>query len=147
MSGTDWDTIIKQGKDDPLMRTESDVGLWQRWKQTFEMAHLGGSHIFEIFASPRNPGFVYVIQQGEADIYKIGWTADADIGRRLAGLQTASPEKLSVVGSFTGSSRQTEATLHRLLAQHRQRGEWYRLTGDQVKQVLDEQWRCEQQIF
>jgi len=147
MSGTDWETIIVKKNHDALLRAEAEEHLWQRWKQTFELADSGRSHVFELFATPSTKGLVYIIQQGESDFYKIGWTADTDVSRRLASLQTASSEKLSVAGSFSASSRQTEATLHRMFVQHRQRGEWFRLTLDQVKQLLDEKWRSEQQIF
>lgn len=147
MSYADWKTVIVKKEHDTLLRTESEEGLWQRWKQTFELADSGGSHVFEIFATPSAKGFVYIIQQGESDLYKIGWTGDADVRRRLGALQTATAEKLSLVGSFSASSRQTEATLHRLFAQFRQRGEWFRLNADQISQLLDQSWRSEQQIF
>src|SRR6266403_1335505 len=113
MSGTDWETIIVKKNHDALLRGEAEEHLWQRWKQTFELADSGRSHVFELFATPSTKGLVYIIQQGESDFYKIGWTADTDVSRRLASLQTASSEKLSVAGSFA-SSRQTEATLHRM---------------------------------
>lgn len=147
MSGTDWKTVVEEGKDDALIRSESETGLWQRWKQTFELADSGGSHVFEIFASPSSKGCIYIIQQGDSDLYKIGWTADTEPSRRVAALQTASPENLSVVGSFSASSRQTEATLHRLFSQFKQRGEWFRLNVEQVSHMLDERWRSNQQIF
>lgn len=147
MSEADWKTVIVKKEHDALLRAEAEEELWQRWKQTFELADSGGKHVFEIFATPSTKGFLYVIQQGESDLYKIGWTADADITRRMAGLQTASPEKLSIKGSFSASSRQTETTLHRMLAAHKQRGEWFRLSTEQVSQLLDDGWRSDQQIF
>jgi len=147
MFDTDWKTVVEKGKDDALVRSESETGLWQRWKQTFELADSGGSHVFEIFATPSSKGCIYIIQQGDSDFYKVGWTAETEPSRRVAALQIASPEHLSIVGSFSASSRQTEATLHRLLSQFRHRGEWFRLTGEKVTQLLDEQWRVEQQIF
>jgi Meiotically up-regulated gene 113 len=140
-------TVVEEGKDDALIRSEAETGLWQRWKQTFELADSGGSHVFEIFASPSSKGCIYIIQQGDSDLYKIGWTADTEPSRRVAALQTASPENLSVVGSFSASSRQTEATLHRLFSQFKQRGEWFRLNVEQVSHMLDERWRSNQQIF
>lgn len=147
MSATDWKTIVKEGKYDELLRTESEEGLWQRWKHTFELADSGGGHVFEVFANSSTKGFVYVIRQSDSDLYKIGWTENADVTRRLTSLQTASSEELVLVGSFSASSRQTEAALHRLFAQQRQRGEWFRLTAAQIKNVLDEEWRTQQQIF
>ena len=147
MFDADWRKIVEKGQSDRLLRAEADEVMWQRWKQTFELADSERGHVFEIFATPRNTGFIYLIQQGESDLYKIGWTADTDVGRRLSALQTASSENLSLVGSFSASSRQTEATLHRLLAGHKERGEWFRLAQEQVNQLLDEHWRCEQQIF
>jgi hypothetical protein len=140
MFDADWRKIVEKGQSDRLLRAEADEVMWQRWKQTFELADSERGHVFEIFATPRNTGFIYLIQQGESDLYKIGWTADTDVGRRLSALQTASSENLSLVGSFSASSRQTEAG-------HKERGEWFRLAQEQVNQLLDEHWRCEQQIF
>jgi hypothetical protein len=143
---TDWRKIVEKGQSDDLLRAESDRVLWQRWKQTFELADSGRGHVFEIFATSPSKGFIYLIQQGDSDIYKIGWTTDGEISR-LAALQTGSAEKLSLVGSFSASSQQTEDTLHRLFAPFHQRGEWFRLSREQVAQLLDEKWRIEQQIF
>jgi hypothetical protein len=147
MFDTDWRKIVEEGQFDRLLRAESDTGMWQRWKQTFELADSGGSHVFEIFATSPSKGYVYVMQQGDSDFYKIGWTTDGEISRRLAALQTASTEKLSLVGSFPASSRQTEEALHRLFGPFHQRGEWFRLSREQVAHLLDEEWRVEQQIF
>lgn len=147
MFDTDWRKIVEKGQCDRLLRAESDTVMWQRWKQTFELADSGGNHVFEMFATSSAKGYVYVIQQGDADLYKIGWTSDSEINRRLASLQTAASEKLSLVGSFSASSQQTEKSLHRLFAPFRHRREWFRLSDEQVAQLLDEKWRIEQQIF
>jgi hypothetical protein len=146
MFDTDWRKIVEKGESDELLRAESDQVMWQRWKQTFELADSGRGHVFEIFATSPGKGFIYVIQQGDSDFYKIGWTTNGGISR-LAALQTGSAEKLSIVGSFSASSQQTEDTLHRLFAPFHQRGEWFGLSRDQVIQLLDEKWRIEQQIF
>src|SRR6266567_1727068 len=147
MFDTDWRNIMEKGQPDKLLRAEADSVLWQRWKQTFELADSGRSHVFEIFATSPGKGYVYLIQQEGSDVYKIGWTTDGEISRRLSSLQTASAAKLSLVGSFSASSRQTEETLHRLFTPFRQRGEWFKLSREQVNQLVDEQWRIEQQIF
>lgn len=66
--------------------------------------------------------FVYVIwAQGTSKI-KMGISADPE--KRLRHLQTASAEKLMILGKWPGS-RHMERALHRELSQYRQNGEWF----------------------
>jgi hypothetical protein len=67
-------------------------------------------------------GYVYAISDGSA--IKIGWSG-AHPSSRMAQLQTASPNKLRLVGALLAASHE-EGALHARFARHRIRGEWFR---------------------
>lgn len=64
---------------------------------------------------------VYFIQRGKRGPIKIGATA-RNPAARLADLQTASPEKLRLLGCV----RSSERYLHELFREHHIAGEWFR---------------------
>jgi T5orf172 domain len=66
--------------------------------------------------------YVYIILAHETNTVKIGQSGNPK--KRLATLQTASPNKLEIVGVITGSM-QTEEWLHGLFRQYRRQGEWF----------------------
>lgn len=66
--------------------------------------------------------YVYFVHATESGRIKIG-TADDPV-RRLATLQTGSPEQLDLIGTLPGG-RALEARLHRDFARERLRGEWF----------------------
>jgi len=70
-------------------------------------------------------GFIYAI--GNGDLVKIGWSIDPN--RRLAALQTGSPESLVLLGVVAGT-RQAERDAHLKLGAWRVRGEWFKIEGD-----------------
>lgn len=78
-------------------------------------------------AQPHEAGFVYFIQMGEGGPIKIGWTRDP--WQRIHELQTAQPYRLRLLGVIEGD-RHTERRLHRELAEHRVRGEWFKSAPD-----------------
>ena len=64
---------------------------------------------------------------------KIGRTIKAE--ERLKNLQIGSPVKLVLATSFYGGESE-EIALHKMLAEHREHGEWFRLT-DEVIEVME----------
>jgi hypothetical protein len=66
---------------------------------------------------------VYFIQAGARGPIKIGLTSD--VRRRLFSLQTASPQPLRLLGGIPGGQG-LERALHRELAAHHIKGEWFR---------------------
>lgn len=73
------------------------------------------------------PGFLYAVKQSCAlGLIKVGHSLD--VRHRLRAMQTDNPYQLSIAGTAIGT-RADEAALHRRLAQHRMRGEWYRDEG------------------
>ena len=65
---------------------------------------------------------LYAIEAPSANRIKIGRTLDMD--RRFAGLQTASPIPLELLGSVW-LPYDAESNAHTYLAEHRSHGEWF----------------------
>lgn len=68
---------------------------------------------------------VYFLVDEPMSAVKIGRTVDTV--RRLRELQVGGTSKLKYLGWIPGGSEQ-EGALHRVMAEHRIRGEWFRLT-------------------
>jgi hypothetical protein len=81
----------------------------------------------------RREGFVYFIRCPSNGMIKIGWTAD-DPERRLRALSTGSPEEFERLGTIPGSCAD-EAALHRLFADSRVRGEWFRPNREIIEYI------------
>lgn len=73
---------------------------------------------------------VYVIENLESGLMKIGHSAEP--ARRLNGLQTATPDDLCIVFLFDGGEKE-EKMLHKAFAQYRHRGEWFKMSMDQIR--------------
>jgi len=67
---------------------------------------------------------IYFIQQGKTGPIKIGYTKNNDISKRIASMQTASSEKLVLLG-YTEGDREKEALLQRFFHAYRLHGEWF----------------------
>lgn len=75
---------------------------------------------------------VYFIQVGGSGPIKIGTATD--LAQRIATLQTGSPDPFVLLGSIPGDAR-TEGALHRALAHHRHRGEWFKPTPEVLEAI------------
>lgn len=81
-------------------------------------------------------GFIYVIYLDSPGcrFYKIGMTSH--FGARFDAHQCASPFDLCVACSyFTPDMRAEESALHRKFAEKHERGEWFRLTREDVAEI------------
>lgn len=78
-------------------------------------------------------GNVYFIHSKATKAIKIGYSAHSP-KVRLRELQTATAEKLSLLGWIAGS-RDDERDLHQRFAEYRIRGEWFRYTGELIDYV------------
>ena len=84
--------------------------------------------------SPR-VDIVYIIQCGETDHYKVGYTSTA-VEERCRGLQTASPFKLNIVDEFASpKAKEIEREVHAAFGDVRAEGEWFRLTDALLEDV------------
>lgn len=82
----------------------------------------------ELEAKPPGMGSVYFIKAEKSKRVKIGFTELLPTSR-LAVLQTGSPEKLTLMGSF-GGTLADERSAHKLLSQYRLSGEWFELSDE-----------------
>jgi hypothetical protein len=80
-------------------------------------------------------GFVYVIEAVGTGLYKIGFSSSPK--RRSAGIETQSPVPTRLVGVIAGT-RTHEAEWHYCFRDKRERGEWFRLTEEDVEHILHE---------
>ena len=66
---------------------------------------------------------IYLIRAGETDLYKIGYTS-GKAKKRVKGLQTGCPHKLSIVRVLQGD-QEREKWLHKTFSKYRKEGEWF----------------------
>jgi putative transcriptional regulator len=71
-------------------------------------------------------GNVYFARAGRDGPIKVGWTS-GDLKRRIAILQTGTPDRLEVVASMAGST-ETERLVHAAHGPARRVGEWFNPT-------------------
>lgn len=84
---------------------------------------------------PDNGGFVYILQSGDSDYYKIGCTASRPIARVKA-LQTGSPVELRLYEVFYSDDMASlERDGQRKARRSHVRGEWFRLTPTEVERL------------
>lgn len=82
-------------------------------------------------------GYVYFIKQENEDLFKIGITYK-DPNARLRSMQTGTPHKLEMFGLVSSDNpRRLEKELHKQFKDYHIRGEWFRLTQEQVKNYLE----------
>jgi hypothetical protein len=84
----------------------------------------GGLPSIEKAIRLHTPGVVYVIQSGDRDLFKIGFTSDTPRAR-LEELQTGNPDTLHLCAWGHGT-RHDEQALHLWFEDDRVRGEWFR---------------------
>lgn len=75
-------------------------------------------------------GYIYILK-AENGLYKIGKSKDP--GSRIASIRTSSPVALEIYRVFQSSEySKQEKVLHRLFADLREFGEWFRLTDEEL---------------
>ncbi len=137
---TDWEEIIL--KNEPLNYLPSEacgVAAKKHWETFLRLYKLRDEGLSEQSAVD---GSIYIIQQGADNIFKIGYT-QSDPKSRLKALQTGNPSKLSLMGHFPCTGRQTELAIFDYFSEYRLEGEWFRLLPDDVEKILDERWRSD----
>ena len=82
-------------------------------------------------------GHVYVVRSGSR--YKIGYTTGS-VRQRVSSIQVGCPGKMILVCAIpVREPKKTEAGIHQFFADRRTRGEWYALTGHDVKNLKAEE--------
>jgi len=88
---------------------------------------------------------IYLIHADPENIYKIG--VSKTVKKRLKTLQTANSNKLSIVKTFqTKHNRKVETALHKYFRKNKVRGEWFKLSTQQVAR-FEERCRLYEQNF
>ncbi len=128
-------------------RSEPDNETWSRWQLTFRRYPVTKSHIFSLFNEDGSEGYVYIAKGDISNHYKIGFTANSDIDKRISAHQTSSAERIDRIGSFPVSSIKTEKTIHKKFSHRKVRGEWFALSDEEVQELLSPEWRRKNNIF
>lgn len=80
-------------------------------------------------------GYVYLIKCGRTKYYKIGLSTVPSL--RFAHLQHANPFKLELIKSVkVANCGAVEKSLHRKFALKRVRGEWFKLTKNNIEHIV-----------
>lgn len=81
-------------------------------------------------------GYLYLIRFGRRECYKIGVSRN-DPRKRLAQLQTGSPERLYLIKSYRHRNyKEWEQQLHKQLAEYRTSGEWFDCSLDTIEETI-----------
>ncbi|KKK75383.1 hypothetical protein LCGC14_2874270 [marine sediment metagenome] len=83
--------------------------------------------------------FIYLVKEDFLGLVKIGIAKN--LHSRISGIQTSCPQNLTILGYFqTKAAKGIETFLHDRFANKRYRGEWYKLTDDDVKFILNDNY-------
>jgi len=141
----DWERIILKDSPDPLMRAESDEAAWAKWLVDYQTRGENETGPTKPDLSPQTPGWVYIIQAGTSNLYKIGWTQNVEA--RLKCLQTGSAEKLTVVRKFPASNPHVEKAIHKIHDKDRRSGEWFELRASIALSLGTKEWNAAHHIL
>ena len=82
---------------------------------------------------------VYVLSFEEMGLYKIGYTTRSAV-ERAAELSSCLPFDLKAIGEVEVDSKKVERALHLHFEAKQERGEWFRLTEQDIQNILDVTW-------
>jgi hypothetical protein len=145
---------VEQGETDSLERAESDKTLFDSWYHEYTLGRRDGVGVYSLYDSSPSPGVVYVIQEEHTDRHKIGWTGmkvgenpERAIAPRLAACKTYNAGNPMLAGYFLASSVKAETALHRHFEDQQINREWFSLSQDDVRDILDPLWRKNRGIY
>ncbi len=133
--------------ENDLRVSEANEIAWSMWLMTFQRYPVSKAHIYSLFSKESAAGYIYIFRAGMSCSYKLGWTADSDIGKRQSSLQTASRDPLIIVDFFPVSNRRAEKSLHDIFANKRTLGEWFDLSDEDIYHLRSADWRRGNNIF
>lgn len=153
-SDYDIDQLLEKAKVDNLDRGEANKIIWNNWLYSYNNFDKSKSHIYKLVENNQSFGYIYILRQRNSSYFKIGWTEykaglteQQSIEERVASLQTGNPVPLDIVGSFQASGRKTENTIHHYFISKRQTGEWFLLSETDWQNILNDDWRINNNIF
>jgi len=154
MTRAEIDKLVQDAEFDTLNRAESDKTLWEKWLYSYRNFEKTNSIIYNLFDEKTTQGLIYLIRQRNSNYFKIGWTERKSglterqsVENRISSLQTGNPEPLDIVGFFKASGIKTEKTLHSYFESKRKTGEWFNLTDIDCQNILNDDWRINNNIF
>jgi hypothetical protein len=143
----DWKRLVVEGADDALLRSESSKKNFVMWKHQFSSYDMHKNHTYDLFNGSAHKGYIYLIEDENAGLTKIGFTSNGDVEKRRSSLQTGNASLIRTKGSFPCAARSTEKALHEIFGEKRVTGEWFALSSDDVGNVLDPHWRSRKHIY
>lgn len=145
---------IEQAETDSLARSEGDKTLFENWYHEYTSSKSDSIGLYSLYDSSPASGVVYVIQEEHTDKHKIGWTGikagedlEKAVGPRLAACKTYNAGNPVLAGSFLASSIKAETALHRHFEDKRINREWFSLSKEDIKDILDRSWRESKGIY
>ena len=94
-------------------------------------------------------GYIYLLEcvSNWDTTYKIGYTRNKDIKKRIKGLQTGNKDKIVCIDKFESTpGRTVETALHNFYSYKRQVGEWFELEFEDVLSFQDICKRIEENL-
>jgi hypothetical protein len=119
---------LEKWESENLGKGNMGTADWPGW-----IKYIGPPPRPEIREPKRVNGRVYLIRNEINGFTKIGFSAQPDLREKT--LQSEEPT-LVLLGSIAGS-RKTERSIHKAYGDQRIRGEWFRLTDSDVREILD----------
>lgn len=115
----------------------NEIEKWRKVAKISGREHAKVYRAYEKLYVPITPGgFVYIIQLGDTNVYKIGITND--LSRRLSQLQSKCPIPLTIVHRWWGHDFQAfEKALHLKFSSQRIRGEWFKLSTSDLLDLVE----------
>lgn len=147
LSEKDIKELLRSYETDTLDRAERNDIFFEKWKLTYLNFEKTNNFIYNIVSDDNTSTNIYVIQEGDSNRYKIGRTNEEDPINRVKSMQTGNSQKLKLLGHFRVTSIKTEKVIHDFFSTKRVDREFFELTEVDVLNILDENWRRENQIF
>jgi hypothetical protein len=97
---------------------------------------MGGGGVLPRIKLNQN-NMIYVIRAGNSMMVKIGFTkSPKTLDARIQSLRTSCPLQLRVEATMVGSKLK-ESCIHSFCISRHESGEWFRLSFDEVKRMID----------
>ncbi|KKN90904.1 hypothetical protein LCGC14_0224880 [marine sediment metagenome] len=83
---------------------------------------------------------VYFIKEKGTKYFKIGYTEQWDIDKRISSIQTGNPRRLELMFEIPNADRIIETILTYILIDYKVRGEWFKISIKKVRKIILKKW-------
>jgi hypothetical protein len=160
LTDSDWDNILINQEEDPLIRAESHAELWEKWKHTFTFYEITKRPVYSFYLfedeklnklidrepkeGNRREGFIYLMRNPifEQGIYKIGLTRKNPEIRARKLPNTSVPGQFYIICEwFVSDCVKVETRLKKVLRPYivDLRREFYRLNYREMMRIISEE--------